>query len=112
MRPAPKKRRPSPRPAATVSGQLREIIRARGLTPYAVATAAGVSPSIVTRFDKGDRGLTTPTLDAICSALGLELRETRRGRPAPGGRQGEAGSPADVGHRREAEDAAGPSPLP
>ena len=38
-----------------------------------------MSPSILTRFVNRERGLSTDTLDAICAALGLELRETRRG---------------------------------
>lgn len=67
----------------TVSEQLRSIVRARGLTPYAVAQAAGLSPSVVSRFMNAERQLTTDTLDAVCAALGLELRETRRGRSKP-----------------------------
>ena len=89
MTSAPKKRRPAPR-RESVSDQLRSIIRARNLTPYAVSQAAGVSPSVVSRFVNGERGLTTDSLDAVCSALGLELKETRRGRHAPGARQAEA----------------------
>jgi transcriptional regulator with XRE-family HTH domain len=81
MTPAPKKRRPAPR-RETVSGQLRAIIKARRMTPYAVAQAAGVAPSVLTRFVNNDRQMTTDTLDAVCSALGLELKETRRGRSA------------------------------
>jgi plasmid maintenance system antidote protein VapI len=62
-----------------LSDQLRGIIRARNLTPYAVAQSAGVAPSVVSRFCNGERGLSTDTLDKVADALGLELRETRRG---------------------------------
>lgn len=72
-----------PRPD-TISNQLREIIRSRGLTPYAVAQAAKVSPSVVTRFMNGERGLTLTTFDAIATALGLRLQQTAGGlRTAP-----------------------------
>jgi transcriptional regulator with XRE-family HTH domain len=77
---APKKRTPAIARRAPISDQLRAIINARGMTPYAVSQVAGVSPSILTRFINGDRGLSTGTLDRVADALGLELRETRRGR--------------------------------
>lgn len=63
-----------------VSDQLVATIEARRLTGYAVATAAGVAPSVVSRFLSGQRGLSLDTFDALCAALGLELRETRRGK--------------------------------
>ncbi len=94
MSPSTKKRRPASRQSATISNQLRAIIRARGLTPYAVSQAADVSPSVVTRFVNGERGLTSDSLDLICEALGLELRETRRGRSTPGARKAATPEPA------------------
>jgi len=106
MSPAPKKRRPFPQPGDTVSGGLRAIIRARGLTPYAIATAAGVSPSILTRFVNGERGLTSPTLDAICRdlcgprprAAGDPPRAARRDdNPAGGSRARGGGQPVTPG---------------
>ena len=81
MKAAPKKRRSAPS-RETVSDRLRAIIRARGLTACQVAHDAGVNPSLVSRFMAGERGLTTPSLDAVCLSLGLELRENRRGRSA------------------------------
>lgn len=87
MPPAPKTRRPAPAKAAPVSDQLRAIIKAR-ISPYAVATAAGVAPSVLTRFMNGERGLTTDTLDRLAEALGLKLVETRRGRSAATTRPG------------------------
>jgi transcriptional regulator with XRE-family HTH domain len=56
-----------------ISDQLRAAIKASGLTPYAVAASAGVTPSIVTRFLNGERGLSLESLDAIGVALGLHL---------------------------------------
>ncbi len=87
MSPVPKQRRPAARQSATISNQLRAIIRGRGLTPYAVSQSADVSPSVVTRFVNAERGLTSDSLDLICEALGLELRETRRGRSTPSTRK-------------------------
>ena len=84
---APKKRRPARRPTAAVSDQLRAVITARRLTPYAVARLADVAPSVMTRFVNGERGLTLDTFDKIAEALGLRLVEiARRGRP-PAGKQ-------------------------
>ena len=80
MIPAPQKKRAAPRSRRqTISGQLKAIIRERELTSYAVAVAAEISPSVVTRFVNGERGLSTESLDSICLAMGLELKETRRG---------------------------------
>jgi hypothetical protein len=62
------------------------------LTPYAVATAAGVAPSVLTRFMNGERGLTLDTFDRL-AALGLRLAETRRGRSAAAGPSGAETAP-------------------
>ena len=83
MKAAPKKRSSAPS-RETVSDRLRAVIRARGLSSVQVAVDAGVAPSVISRFVSGERGLTTSTLDAVCLSLGLELRETRRGRRPPG----------------------------
>lgn len=74
---ATKKRRPQP--PRSLSDQLKGIIKRRGLTAYAIAQAAELDASVVSRFLADERGLTTQSLDRIADALGLELRETRRG---------------------------------
>lgn len=63
----------------SVSAQIRKVIEVRGLTPYSVALAAGVAPSIMTRFFNDRRDLSGPTVDKVCAALGLKLTETRKG---------------------------------
>jgi transcriptional regulator with XRE-family HTH domain len=68
---------------AGIAGQLREIIGSRDLTAYSVAHAAGVAPSVVSRFLSRERGLTLETFDAIAGALGLRLVETAKGRTRP-----------------------------
>ncbi len=71
-RPAPSRRRD------LLSDALVDAIKERGT--YATATAAGLAPSVVARFITGERGLTLDSVDVIAQALGLELREVRRGR--------------------------------
>jgi transcriptional regulator with XRE-family HTH domain len=84
-----KTRRAVRRPGvATISGQLRDLIVARRLSPYAVALASDVAPSVMTRFVNGQRSLSLDTLDKVADALGLRLVEVGRrgklqGRPAP-----------------------------
>jgi plasmid maintenance system antidote protein VapI len=65
----------------SLSGQLRDIIAARGLTAYAVAKAAGVDVRLVQRFLDQERDIRLETADKIARALGLRLAEvaTRKG---------------------------------
>jgi transcriptional regulator with XRE-family HTH domain len=76
-----------------ISDQLREVIAARGLSGYAVATAAGLNPAIISRWIGGERGLSSESLDAVAEALGVRLVEGRGGlRRIPGRkRNGTAG---------------------
>lgn len=67
--------KPDPTPGPrTISETIRETIRARGLTAYAVAKSAAVSVDAVQRFLNGERGLSLATADKVAAALGLELR--------------------------------------
>jgi transcriptional regulator with XRE-family HTH domain len=65
----------------SLSGQLRDVIAARGLTAYAVAKAASVDVRLVQRFLDGERDIRLETADKIAQALGLRLVEvaTRKG---------------------------------
>jgi plasmid maintenance system antidote protein VapI len=69
------------------SDQLAALIRGSGQTPAALASAAGVAPSVLSRFLNGRRGLTSDTIDRLAVALGgvrLETAKGRgRGRPQP-----------------------------
>src|SRR4051794_29134159 len=62
----------------SISAQLLSIIDNRGLTPYAVAKLAGISPGIVSRFVSGERDIRLGTMDQIAAALGLRLVEVGR----------------------------------
>src|SRR5947209_4435062 len=110
-----------PPTAAAVSDQLRLVIAARQLTPTALARAADVAPSVVTRFLSGQRGRTLDTFGRIASARGLKLIEgPRRGGARPRADERRRPRPAEVtggdlprgegppGGTRESEDAPGP----
>ncbi len=60
-----------------VSESLKKAISGSGLTPYEVARRAGTSPQSITRFLRGERGLSLVVIDRICLALGLVLRQDR-----------------------------------
>jgi DNA-binding phage protein len=63
----------------TISGQLRQAIIDSGLSFYAVARAAGLSPGMVTRFMAGDRAPSLETVDKLAAALGLRLCKVTEG---------------------------------
>lgn len=69
-----------------ITVQLREVIRASGLTGYALGQAADVHPSVIGRFLAGQTDIRAETLDRLAAALGLRLtsnsRRAARG-PAP-----------------------------
>lgn len=62
----------------TVSGQLRRAIRECGQSLCQIADGSGVDDGALSRFMRGERGLTTKTLDRLCSYLNLELRQSKR----------------------------------
>jgi plasmid maintenance system antidote protein VapI len=55
-----------------LSEQLRRIIAAEP-SCYDLASRVGVSRSILTRFLKGERGLTTDTIDRLAAVLRLRI---------------------------------------
>jgi transcriptional regulator with XRE-family HTH domain len=59
-----------------ITDELKAIIKGRELSPFAIASAAGVSPSTITRFLSGQRSLKVETLDALADVLGLRLTST------------------------------------
>jgi plasmid maintenance system antidote protein VapI len=58
---------------STISDQLREVIDASGMTREAIAQAAGVDLSGISRFIAGERTLTLKTVDRIAAVLELRL---------------------------------------
>ncbi|RMF80737.1 MAG: XRE family transcriptional regulator [Planctomycetota bacterium] len=64
----------------SVSDYIRRAIEDDDRTVHALARDADCSPIQIWRFLRDERGLTTPVVDRLCEALGLELRRTRRRR--------------------------------
>ena len=60
--------------AETIADQLRAAILASGQSQYALAKAAGVSQSVLSRFVAAERDMTLATACKLSDHLGLELR--------------------------------------
>lgn len=63
----------------SISDQLRRIIESSGQSWYRIAIESGVQQSSLSRFMRGERGLTTDSLDKIGAVLGLELKVKKTG---------------------------------
>lgn len=63
-----------PRQPKPITTTLKNAIKASGLTHYAVAKLAGITPGQIDRFMSGERDLRLETAGRIAAALGLELR--------------------------------------
>jgi hypothetical protein len=63
----------------SISDQLRRIIESSGQSWYRIAVESGVQQSSLSRFMRGERGLTTDSLDKIGAVLGLELKVRKKG---------------------------------
>jgi transcriptional regulator with XRE-family HTH domain len=59
---------------------LRREILDCGLSRYAISQRAGVSESILSRFVRGERGLSSESIDSLVEFLGLEVRPRRKPR--------------------------------
>ncbi len=65
------------------SASIRRAIRSSGITRYAIAKATGIGQSTLSRFVRGQGGLSLDTLDKLADLLGLEIvtrRSTRKRR--------------------------------
>jgi len=60
-----------------VSEQLRRLIRERGESLAEIGRQTGVSHAVLSRFLRGERRLSTKTVDRLCEYLGVELRKVR-----------------------------------
>jgi transcriptional regulator with XRE-family HTH domain len=61
----------------TISDQLRAIIKARGLTAYALAKLSGVNTGVIQRFINEERDIRLASVDKLATALGLRLCQDR-----------------------------------
>ena len=64
-----------------LSDAIKAEIGRRGLTAYAVAKLAGITPNVVSRFLSGERDITLATADKVATALGLSWCELPSCRP-------------------------------
>jgi transcriptional regulator with XRE-family HTH domain len=68
--------------AKTFSEQLRALIEERPESLAEIGRASGVNHAALSRFLRGERGLTTKSLDRLYEYLGLELRKAGKGKGA------------------------------
>jgi transcriptional regulator with XRE-family HTH domain len=64
---------------------LRNAISKSGRTGYDLSRASGVTAGQLSRFMRGERGLSVETVESLADALGLEITlapKRRRGRKA------------------------------
>lgn len=82
--PRPKVDRPAHVPVArSLADQLRGAMTSSGLSPAALARAAGVDPAQVLRFLSGERDVRLETAGRLCDALGLHLQAAARAKGRP-----------------------------
>ncbi len=72
-----KKKRKKP---LSVSDQLRRAIDECGLTKYRIYVETGVDQATLSKFVRGERGVSLDTFDVLCDYLGLELRPRGKGK--------------------------------
>ncbi len=56
-----------------ISDQLRQVIRDCGETRYAISKATGIGQDVLSRFMRGERGLSMEVLDQLGQYLGLRI---------------------------------------
>ena len=60
--------------AELFSEQLRRAIRESGITRYSISAKTGVDQAALSKFLKGERGLSLSAVDRVMSVLGLEIK--------------------------------------
>ena len=82
------------RPAPDIRQQLREAIRAFGWSASALGRWTGLQPATITRFLRGERGITLDTAARLAVRLNLTLRPRHtRARKRPKVTQAPADAP-------------------
>ena len=56
----------------TIGTRIRQARKERGLKQHELAERAGISTDMVSLLERGERGLTVPTMYALAGALGIE----------------------------------------
>ena len=60
------------------SEQLRRAILDCEVSRYAISRKTGVAESVLSRFVRGEQGLSSGSIDSLMEFLGLEVRPRRR----------------------------------
>jgi len=60
--------------APSVSDQLREAVKASGISRYRLWKLTGIDQAVLCRFVAGKAGMALDNFDELCRVLGLELR--------------------------------------
>ena len=60
------------------SESLRRAIREGGMTRYAISVRTGIDQAALSRFMKGERGLSLGAIEKLMDVLGLEIRPRRK----------------------------------
>jgi hypothetical protein len=62
--------------------QLRRAILHDGRSRYAISRESGIDEAVLSRFVRGERGLSSETIDVLMEflGLGLEIRPRRKAR--------------------------------
>ena len=60
------------------SNQLRRAIRESGMTRYAISVRTGIDQATLSKFVKGERGLSLSAIDKLMDDLGLEITPRKR----------------------------------
>ncbi len=53
--------------------QVRRAVRLSGMSQYVLSRETGVTEGSISRFVRGERGLSSESLERIAEALGLEV---------------------------------------
>jgi plasmid maintenance system antidote protein VapI len=75
----------NPKGPKSVTGVLKQSILQSGRSLSELGRATGVATAILSRFVRGQRGITNETVDKLCRELGLELVQRRRPRRTEAG---------------------------
>jgi transcriptional regulator with XRE-family HTH domain len=67
-----------PKKATRISEQLRAALANAGESRYRIAQATGISQAVLSRFVRGECGLSLDYIDVLGEHLGLELRSAAK----------------------------------
>jgi len=56
-----------------LTDQLRQAVKTAGVTRYVISKQTGIDQSVLSKFVRGERGLSFEALDALGDYLGLEV---------------------------------------